>query len=440
MSQTQYATRPKLAFSYVTNFIKPAETRLSTIVYRSRAKAPLRFSALRELAELAQQRNRIEDITGLMVYDFPCFYQWLEGPEASIERIMHSISRDPRHMDLEILSAKPIEQRVFSGWDMKLATRRDIVYPRLETVRELRRHPEAAPALLKTMAPQERTAQRGTPRKRDRVSQSAAMLESLIRTSVIPELLQRHGAAALFPAPLILEKQSTELAGLLLAAEPDSALNLIREQIGRQRSAVPLYATLLEPAARRLGDLWLADSCSEFDMTIALSHLQSAVRLLGTEFLQHPLHPEHAPHVLVVPLPGELHSLGAALNSEAMWHEGWSPQSEFPTDNAALQRLLKADWFDVLDLTLSVALQREHWLPRLAETIRLARRESRNPGLIVMVGGRLFADEAATGTDVAANGSSATASHITGDILRVMAARKGQRSTAFSEEKAAMNF
>jgi hypothetical protein len=160
-------------------------------------------------------------------------------------------------------------------------------------------------------------------------------------------------------------------------------------------------------------------------MTIALSHLQSAVRLLGAEFLQQPVSPAHAPHVLVVPLPGELHGLGAALDSEAMWREGWSPQSEFPTDDDALQKLLNADWFDVLDLTMSVALQRKHWLLRLAETIRLARRASRNPGLIVMVGGRVFADEAAKGTDVAANASSTTASRITGDILRVLADGKG---------------
>jgi hypothetical protein len=160
-------------------------------------------------------------------------------------------------------------------------------------------------------------------------------------------------------------------------------------------------------------------------MTIALSHLQRTVRLLGTEFLQQPLNLANAPHVLVVPLPGELHSLGAALDSEAMWQEGWSPQSEFPSDNAALQRLLEGDWFDVLDLTMSVALQRQHWLPRLAETIRTARRASRNPGLVVMVGGRVFAEDAATSGDVTANGSNATASHIAGDILRVMADRRG---------------
>jgi methanogenic corrinoid protein MtbC1 len=387
--------------------------------------------ALRDLARLAQQRNRVEAITGLMVYDFPCFYQWLEGPEDSIERIIHSIRRDPRHTDFEILSAKPVETRVFSGWDMKLATRdadlsmlrSDIMVPLLETVRELRRHPEAAPALLKTLAPRKQIARRRAHHKPALEKKSAAVLENLIRINVIPELLLRHGAA-IIPPPLILEKQSLELAGLLLAANPDEALNLIHDQIGHRRSAVPLFATLLEPAARRLGDLWLADSCSEFDITIALSYLQSAVRLLGTECLQQPLSSANTPHVLVVPLPGELHSLGAALDSEAMWNAGWSPQSEFPTDNAALQRLLRADWFDVLDLTMSVALQRAHWLPRLTETVRLARRASRNTNLVVMVGGRIFADADAAGTDVEADGTNATASHITTDILQVMADRK----------------
>lgn len=423
MSQAQYA--PRQQFEFQSNFAKTAEAPLTTVVYRSRAKAPLPLTDLQELARLAEQRNRLEAVTGLMVYDFPCFYQWLEGPEDSLERIMRAIRRDPRHTDMEILSVKPVEKRIFGGWAMKLATRdaglgvlgREIVYPLLETVRELRRHPEAAPVLLKTLAPNKPAERRVKPGLE---KQSAATLESLIRRNVIPELLQRHGAAAIIPVPLILEKQSAELAGLLLACEPDLALNLIHDQIGHHGSAVPLYATLLEPAARRLGDLWLADSCSEFDMTIALSHLQSTVRLLGTECLLQPLSSANAPHVLVVPLPGELHGLGAALDSEAMWQEGWSPQSEFPTDNAALQKLLEADWFDVLDLTMSVSLQREHWLPRLAETIRIARRASRNPGLVVMVGGRLFADEDATGSDVAADGSNATASHIAADILRVI--------------------
>jgi hypothetical protein len=390
------------------------------------------LQALQDLARLAQQRNRIEAITGLIVYDFPCFYQWLEGPEENIERIIHSIRRDPRHTDFEILSAKPIETRVFSGWDMKLATRdadlsvrqRDIMFPHLETVRELRRHPEAAPELLKTLAPHKQIARRRSLRKPALEKKSAAVLENLIRSNVIPELLLRHGAAVVIPAPRILEKQSLELAGLLLAAKPDSALNLIHDQIGHHQSAVPLFATLLEPAARRLGDLWQADSCSDFDITIALSYLQSAVRVIGTECLQQPLSPANTPHVLVVPLPGELHSLSAALDSEAMWQAGWSPQSEFPTDNAALQRLLQADWFDVLDLTMSAALQRAHWLPRLAETVRLARRASRNTDLVVMVGGRIFADADAAGTDVEADGSNATASHITADILQVMADKK----------------
>jgi hypothetical protein len=144
------------------------------------------------------------------------------------------------------------------------------------------------------------------------------------------------------------------------------------------------------------------------------------------ESLQQPLSLANAPHVLVVPLPGELHSLGAALDSEAMWHQGWNPQSEFPNDNAALQKLLRADWFDVLDLTLSVALQRQHWLPRLAETIRLARRASRNQDLVVIVGGRIFAEEAASGSSVAANGHNATATHIAADILRMLTQPLGQ--------------
>jgi hypothetical protein len=235
----------------------------------------------------------------------------------------------------------------------------------------------------------------------------------LIHTAVIPELIARR--------TVIRDSRVEELADLLLASDSSAALDLIHEQLGDGNSPLPLYTRLLEPAARRLGDLWRQDVCSEFDLTIGLSHLQTAVRLLAADSL--PPLPMQAlpPAVLVVPLPGELHGLGAALDSEAMWYEGWSPQAEFPRDDAALRKILTGGWFDVLDVSLSVALRREHWLPRLAETIRLARRASRNPALVVTVGGRVFSEHAAGPQDVQANAAHGTASDVTTDILRMLA-------------------
>jgi hypothetical protein len=224
----------------------------------------------------------------------------------------------------------------------------------------------------------------------------------------------------------LIDARVAELTELLLASDAAAALELIHEQAGQGASAVPLYASLLEPAARRLGDMLKDEGNNGLDLTIALSRLQSAVRLLGVESLN-PFGHHHGavePSVLVVPLPGEIHGLGAALDSEAMWQEGWSPQSEFPVSDEALQKIVKGHWFDVLDLSLSVSLRREHWLERMATTIGLARRASMNPALIILAGGRVFAEDGATADTVGADGANKTASTIVDDILQGMGTPK----------------
>jgi hypothetical protein len=113
------------------------------------------------------------------------------------------------------------------------------------------------------------------------------------------------------------------------------------------------------------------------------------------------------------------------MDSEVMWNAGWSPHLEFPEDDKALQDLLSGTWFDVLDLSLSAAFRRDSWLPRLTKTIAGARAASRNPALVVAVGGRVFNEEKAAGISVGADLASKTALHVDRSILEAM--RMAQR-------------
>jgi methanogenic corrinoid protein MtbC1 len=420
MSHAQLLKRPE---PYSGTWQQSSATQsLSAFVYRSRAARPFSYPELQQLMRDAQSRNHEESLTGLMVYDEPYFYQWLEGPPDSVGRVRQSIKKDPRHQEIEVLRETPISARMFNGWDMKLATRapqgglwqRDVIYPSLTTITALRRDPNAAPDLMAKLAV-------GAAGRADGATQTGVILKDLIRSQILPELAVRHGFAPVIPAVLI-DARVAELTELLLATDAEAALELIHEQAGQGASAVPLYASLLEPAARRLGDMLKDEGNNGLDLTIALSRLQSAVRLLGVESLN-PFGHHHGgaePSVLVVPLPGEIHGLGAALDSEAMWQEGWSPQSEFPVSDEALQKIVKGHWFDVLDLSLSVSLRREHWLQRMATTIEMARRASMNPALIILAGGRVFAEDGATADTVGADGANKTASTIVEDILQGM--------------------
>jgi len=408
---------------------------LARVVYRSRAVRSLTPPELHDLYAVAQRRNGREGITGLMVYDDQRFFQWLEGPVESVERVMASIQADPRHTDVEVLNAQPAEMRTFGAWSMKLATqgsaftdwRRDVIVPPQDIVDDLRKSPEAAPSLLvKLVSVTARLAESAALETVARMplnDNTASILRNVFVSTVVPQLSSAHSGFAARNVP-VASKRAHELAELLVAADHDGAAALIGELQADGCGLGPLAATLFEPAARSLGDLWSEDFCSEFDVTVGLCRLQTAMRLLTAGCAPKQPGRLQKPLVLIAPEPGELHRLGAALDRTALEDAGWSPTCEYPADDDALDEILNATWFDVLDLSLSAAFRREQSLPALAETIAQARRASRNPGLVVVVGGRVFVEEKTAGKAVGADASNATSLNVNRSIMRTLSAAK----------------
>jgi hypothetical protein len=218
------------------------------------------------------------------------------------------------------------------------------------------------------------------------------------------------------PERLGVDARAVELAELLIGGDQAAAIERVQELRGVMGSTPRLYASLLEPAARSLGDMWNEDICSEFDLTLGLCRLQTAVRLLAVE--PRGVFPGRLakPAVLIVPEPGEFHRLAAAMDGSILSNAGWSPECAFPDNDSALGEMLAGAWFDVLDLSLSVALRQEKSLPRLAATIAMARRASRNPSLLVVVGGRVFHETCLAGVKVGAD----AASHSSGNVDRLI--------------------
>lgn len=71
-----------------------------------------------ELALRANRRNRELDITGCLWFGVGRFFQVLEGPREAVERLYASIVADSRHQDVQLLSFRPIEQRIFARWGL----------------------------------------------------------------------------------------------------------------------------------------------------------------------------------------------------------------------------------------------------------------------------------------------------------------------------------
>ena len=225
----------------------PPSPTLTTIVYRSKAVRALSQVELRELMQVAQARNERESVTGLMLYDNNRFFQWLEGPPDSVERVMGSIRVDKRHRDLEILNSQPAQARTFDGWTMKLAAqvpattswRHDVIAAPQEIVEGLRQHPEAAPALLVKLLPlsaseTEARLASGAVAGTSLHSATAAILKRVILAEVIPRL----STATQGRVPTA-SKRAVELAELLTASDEMAARELI-DELRPHNGALPM--------------------------------------------------------------------------------------------------------------------------------------------------------------------------------------------------------
>jgi hypothetical protein len=259
---------------------------------------------------------------------------------------------------------------------------------------------------------------------------TASILSNVIVSAIVPKLVHAHGGRVAPARSNSEAHHAAELADLLIAADQSAALELIQELKRATGDVQPLYATLFEPAARSLGDLWNEDACSEFDVTLGLCRLQTAMRLLAGAALPQDHAVAAQPLVLIAPEPGETHSLGATMDSEVLWQAGWSPQTEYPQDDKELQDIVSGSWFDVLDLSLSAAFRRDSWLPRVTKTIAGARLASRNPALVVAVGGRIFKEERLAGISVGADLATKTALHMDRSILDAMRLAQSQAELA----------
>jgi hypothetical protein len=389
---------------------------LCSLVYRSRAVVSLSDYELYELVQSAQTRNAAESVTGLLLYDDGRFYQWLEGPVACVDRLMQSIVADRRHTEIEILSDKPSATRQFGDWTMRLATRgvrsihsgNNVVVPSANMLGKMRRYPEQVAGVLAGFASVAGAAHAPSRPASNLPLQGPAgsILKDILVTAVLPELVARH-AKQDWTTPWPIDQRARALADLLVGPDSNAAIELLRTLQSSDGAIRHLYENLLEPSARRLGDLWGADLCSELDVTIGLGQLQRAIRILNEEITQ-PTLPKglFVPAVLVVPEPGESHSLNSVLDADVLTNAGWDPLTEFPASDEALQDLIAGTWFDALDLSLSPSFRREHWLPRVTQTIALARHASRNPALVVVVGGRIFSEDSKAGARVGADASS----------------------------------
>jgi len=94
---------------------------LYNVVYCSRANAGIDAAAVDRIIATSHLHNPRWGITGMLVFGDNIFFQWLEGPRASILRLMSLLRTDNRHEQIIMLSeVEEARERLFPQWDMEL--------------------------------------------------------------------------------------------------------------------------------------------------------------------------------------------------------------------------------------------------------------------------------------------------------------------------------
>lgn len=254
-------------------------------------------------------------------------------------------------------------------------------------------------------------------------------LTEIIESAILPRLMAAHGVVpAIRPhsdgadRPMAADVEA--LAPLAMHIEADALLDHVDLLLRRGVSIDSLFVDLLAPAARQLGVLWEEDRCDFIEVTMGLWRLQEVVRELSARFP-----PEcragGANRALFAAMPGDQHSFGTVMIDETFRHHGWRTDVALDPTNAELLEHVARDWFDVVGLTVSCDCHIEP-LPSL---IRAVRSVSRNPRIIVMVGGRVFVEDPALAIAIGADATAAdalqavlVAGSLVGAVEREMAA------------------
>ena len=93
---------------------------LETLLYISESKIQpdIAQSEIRRILADAHSFNPSVGITGALLFTGTHFVQVIEGEKVSIDALIASINRDPRHTNVNIVVRDPLTARRFPDWSM----------------------------------------------------------------------------------------------------------------------------------------------------------------------------------------------------------------------------------------------------------------------------------------------------------------------------------
>ena len=92
---------------------------MERLIYTSEANGRLSGDEVFEIVETSARNNAKRDISGFLIFKDGRFLQLIEGETDSLEVLMQTLERDPRHHSIRIVKRTAANQREFDGWRMR---------------------------------------------------------------------------------------------------------------------------------------------------------------------------------------------------------------------------------------------------------------------------------------------------------------------------------
>lgn len=146
-----------------------------------------------------------------------------------------------------------------------------------------------------------------------------------------------------------------------------------------------IYIDGIAPAARLMGERWLADDVDFVHCTIAHSRLHQILYEFSADFLAEAHVKPNGLSLLLMSEPGSQHGLGVFMLSEFFRQAGWCVTLAAPQDMADFKRIFQSDWFDAVALSIST----DRHIELVSKAVAELKEALVNPDLKICVGGPL---------------------------------------------------
>jgi methanogenic corrinoid protein MtbC1 len=234
------------------------------------------------------------------------------------------------------------------------------------------------------------------------------VLARTLETEVIPRLVQHHrepdAVPRVLPTEAEVEALVAALGGRQRPACVASAACRAVARCGRGHRVRRTAGPGGTPAGRAL---WEQDQTDFATVTVGLGRLQRALRQLSPAFGSEVEHPPHGRRIVLTQPDTEQHIFGLSMVAEFFRRDGWDVLGGVAGVGIDAAAWVRRDWFDAVGFSIGSELS----LPWLKSTVAEVRRVSRNPAMVVLVGGPLFTLNpgwaAEVGADATADGRSA---------------------------------